>query len=98
MHAQMVKTDADRVKPVAEMDARERAFQERIDAGIKIEPKDWMPEGYRKTLIHQRQGYDALVKLCRKGTRAQKEMAQDALNRWRGDVTALLSDIGLRAP
>ena len=53
MYAQMVKTDADRVKPVAEMDAQERAFQERIDAGIKIEPKDWMPEGYRKTLIRQ---------------------------------------------
>ena len=45
MPAQMVKTDADRVKPVAEMDDRERALQERIDAGIKIEPKDWMPEG-----------------------------------------------------
>ena len=31
----------------------ERAFQERIDADIKIEPKDWMPEAYRKTLIRQ---------------------------------------------
>jgi ring-1,2-phenylacetyl-CoA epoxidase subunit PaaA len=29
------------------------SFQERIDAGIKIEPKDEMPEGYRKTLIRQ---------------------------------------------
>jgi ring-1,2-phenylacetyl-CoA epoxidase subunit PaaA len=29
------------------------AFQARIDAGDKIEPKDWMPEGYRKTLIRQ---------------------------------------------
>lgn len=29
------------------------AFQERIDAGIKIEPKDDMPEAYRKTLIRQ---------------------------------------------
>src|SRR5579884_2169126 len=28
-------------------------FQERIDAGIKIEPKDEMPEEYRKTLIRQ---------------------------------------------
>src|SRR5579884_896595 len=28
-------------------------FQERIDAGIKIEPKDWMPDEYRKTLIRQ---------------------------------------------
>ncbi|MBP9923466.1 MAG: phenylacetate-CoA oxygenase subunit PaaI, partial [Bacteroidia bacterium] len=28
-------------------------FQERIDAGEKIEPKDWMPEAYRKTLLRQ---------------------------------------------
>ncbi len=28
-------------------------FQARIDADIKIEPKDWMPEAYRKTLIRQ---------------------------------------------
>jgi ring-1,2-phenylacetyl-CoA epoxidase subunit PaaA len=31
--------------------------------------------------FHQRQGYDILVKLC-SGTKAQKAMAQDALNRW----------------
>ncbi len=31
----------------------EKKFQARIDAGEKIEPKDWMPEGYRKTLIRQ---------------------------------------------
>jgi len=35
------------------MTPEERAFQEKIDAGIKIEPKDWMPEAYRKTLIRQ---------------------------------------------
>ncbi|WP_350190808.1 1,2-phenylacetyl-CoA epoxidase subunit PaaA [Thalassobaculum sp.] len=35
------------------MDPQERAFQERIDADIRIEPKDWMPEGYRRTLIRQ---------------------------------------------
>jgi len=28
-------------------------FQAKIDAEIKIEPKDWMPEKYRKTLIRQ---------------------------------------------
>jgi len=28
-------------------------FQQRIDSGIKIEPKDAMPEDYRKTLIRQ---------------------------------------------
>ena len=31
----------------------EDKFQEKIDAEIKIEPKDWMPEAYRKTLIRQ---------------------------------------------
>ncbi|HFB99294.1 MAG TPA: 1,2-phenylacetyl-CoA epoxidase subunit A [Phaeodactylibacter sp.] len=31
----------------------EKKFQERIDAGEKIEPKDWMPEKYRKTHIRQ---------------------------------------------
>lgn len=31
----------------------ERKFQEKIDNEIKIEPKDWMPDAYRKTLIRQ---------------------------------------------
>ena len=31
----------------------EQAFQARIDAEQKIEPKDWMPESYRKNLIRQ---------------------------------------------
>ena len=31
--------------------------------------------------FHQRQGYEIMLTLCR-GTDAQKEMAQDALNRW----------------
>jgi ring-1,2-phenylacetyl-CoA epoxidase subunit PaaA len=31
----------------------ERNFQAKIDADIKIEPNDWMPEAYRKTLIRQ---------------------------------------------
>ena len=31
----------------------DKIFQERIDAEKKIEPKDWMPEGYRKHLIRQ---------------------------------------------
>lgn len=28
-------------------------FQAKIDAEVKIEPKDWMPEAYRRTLIRQ---------------------------------------------
>jgi ring-1,2-phenylacetyl-CoA epoxidase subunit PaaA len=48
-----VKSTGERVKALADMPPEERAFQERVDAGVKIEPKDWMPEGYRKTLIRQ---------------------------------------------
>ena len=47
MYAQMVKSENTDSGP--ELDA----FQARIDAGEKIEPKDWMPAGYRKTLIRQ---------------------------------------------
>ena len=31
----------------------EAEFQATIDADQRIEPRDWMPEGYRKTLIRQ---------------------------------------------
>ncbi len=53
MYAQEVKSTGKGVRTLDEMDPQERAFQERIDADIKIEPKEWMPEGYRKTLIRQ---------------------------------------------
>ncbi|MBO9448670.1 1,2-phenylacetyl-CoA epoxidase subunit A [Tropicibacter sp. R16_0] len=48
MYAQMVKSEASQEDP-----EKLAAFQARIDAGEKIEPKDWMPVGYRKTLIRQ---------------------------------------------
>ena len=32
---------------------REARFQARIDAEERIEANDWMPEGYRRTLIRQ---------------------------------------------
>ena len=51
MYAQLVKSDA--LKSREEMSPEELAFQDRVDNGEKIEPKDWMPEGYRKTLIRQ---------------------------------------------
>lgn len=35
------------------LEALERAFQQRIDGGEKIEPQDWMPEAYRRTLQRQ---------------------------------------------
>ncbi|HAE31375.1 MAG TPA: 1,2-phenylacetyl-CoA epoxidase subunit A [Flavobacteriales bacterium] len=31
----------------------EKEFQDKIDRDIKIEPKDWMPDRYRKTLVRQ---------------------------------------------
>ncbi|MGV3652670.1 MAG: 1,2-phenylacetyl-CoA epoxidase subunit PaaA [Noviherbaspirillum sp.] len=53
MYAQMVDTGAKRLRERAELSREEQAFQDRIDAGIKIEPRDWMPEAYRKTLVRQ---------------------------------------------
>ncbi|CAM4249042.1 1,2-phenylacetyl-CoA epoxidase subunit PaaA [Kerstersia similis] len=53
MYAQMIKTDSERVRSLEEMSAQEREFMERIERGEKIEPKEWMPEAYRKTLIRQ---------------------------------------------
>jgi ring-1,2-phenylacetyl-CoA epoxidase subunit PaaA len=31
----------------------EELFQAKIDAEQKIEPKDWMPDAYRKNLVRQ---------------------------------------------
>ena len=53
MYAQMVKTIGKGIVAKKDMTPQERAFQDRIDRGEKIEPKDWMPEGYRKNLIRQ---------------------------------------------
>src|SRR3712207_5761923 len=53
VYAQMVKTDVAHIQSKDEMSPQERAFQDRVDQDIKIEPKEWMPEAYRKTLIRQ---------------------------------------------
>ena len=53
MYAQMVDTGIERVRGTGELSPEERRFQERVDVGVKIEPKDYMPEAYRKTLIRQ---------------------------------------------
>ena len=37
----------------ADMSDAERGFQATLDAEGKIEPRDWMPEAYRKTLMRQ---------------------------------------------
>lgn len=31
----------------------EEQFQSKVDADVRIEPKDWMPDAYRKTLLRQ---------------------------------------------
>ena len=38
---------------IMNLEQLEKAFQDKIDQEIKIEPKDWMPEAYRKTNIRQ---------------------------------------------
>jgi len=53
VYAQNVKAETKGVRTIDEMDADEAQFQRRVDDGIKIEPKDYMPDGYRKTLIRQ---------------------------------------------
>jgi hypothetical protein len=35
------------------MSEEDRAFQARIDADVKIEPTDAMPDAYRRTLVRQ---------------------------------------------
>ena len=52
MYAQMVQSTGS-LKSREDMSPEEAAFQDRIDADERIEPQDWMPEGYRKTLIRQ---------------------------------------------
>jgi ring-1,2-phenylacetyl-CoA epoxidase subunit PaaA len=53
MYAQMVKSTGDAVKSREEMSDDERHFQDKVDANIKVEPRDWMSDDYRKTLIRQ---------------------------------------------
>ncbi|MBI1492818.1 1,2-phenylacetyl-CoA epoxidase subunit PaaA [Halocynthiibacter styelae] len=53
MYAQMVKSAGTGVKSREDMSDQEREFQDKIDADIKIEPRDWMPDDYRATLIRQ---------------------------------------------
>lgn len=53
MYAQLVETGSSQLKTLDEMGLEERQFQERINDEIKIEPKNWMPDAYRKTLVRQ---------------------------------------------
>ena len=53
MYAQLIKTARSGIKTREEMSDQEREFQDKIDNDIKIEPRDWMPDDYRRTLIRQ---------------------------------------------
>ncbi len=39
--------------PIEQRERQEAEFQSKIDAETRIEPRDWMPEPYRKTLVRQ---------------------------------------------
>lgn len=43
----------EKIRQEAEEKAQLDAFQQKVDREEKIEPKDWMPEGYRQNLIRQ---------------------------------------------
>lgn len=53
MYAQMVKSTGKGIAAREDMSSEDRNFQDRIDAGQKVEPKDYMPDAYRKNLIRQ---------------------------------------------
>ena len=58
MYSQALDVQDAAPRPVADGDpeavlAREARFQARIDAEERIEPNDWMPEAYRRTLVRQ---------------------------------------------
>ncbi|MEO6927757.1 MAG: Phenylacetic acid catabolic protein, partial [Casimicrobiaceae bacterium] len=55
MYAQMVDTGLAQLEDVTALPQAERDFQARIDADIKIEPRDEMPDAYRRTLVRQMQ-------------------------------------------
>ncbi len=48
MYTQMVDVEA-----AGAAGDEQRAFDEKLDRGVTIEPKDWMPDAYRKTLVRQ---------------------------------------------
>jgi len=49
MYSQGLKDSKGKDEPLDQLET----FQKKIDAEQKIEPRDWMPEAYRKTLIRQ---------------------------------------------
>ncbi|HLR30041.1 MAG TPA: 1,2-phenylacetyl-CoA epoxidase subunit PaaA [Paenalcaligenes sp.] len=53
MYAQVIDTGGKEPKRPDELGAQDKAFMQRIESNEKIEPKDWMPDGYRRMLVRQ---------------------------------------------
>ncbi|HUA88630.1 MAG TPA: 1,2-phenylacetyl-CoA epoxidase subunit PaaA [Steroidobacteraceae bacterium] len=53
MYTQALDSHGKDPVPQGEGGAQAAQFQARVDAEEKVEPKDWMPEAYRQTLIRQ---------------------------------------------
>ena len=53
MYTQSMDIPGQVEKPAAVAGPEEQRFQATVDAEGKIEPRDWMPEAYRKTLLRQ---------------------------------------------
>src|SRR6185312_15215011 len=55
MYTQALDSPTPGVRPAdsGDLTALERRFEERIERDEKIEPKDWMPQAYRHTLMRQ---------------------------------------------
>ena len=53
MYTQALDTEGRQPAGTGDADALTGRFQARIDAEERIEPKDWMPDAYRQTLVRQ---------------------------------------------
>ncbi|MEA2663542.1 MAG: ring,2-phenylacetyl-CoA epoxidase subunit PaaA [Candidatus Eremiobacteraeota bacterium] len=50
MYTQLIEPDDDAAQGSSPQEA---VFESKIDRSVTIEPGDWMPEAYRKTLLRQ---------------------------------------------
>ena len=61
MYSQALDERDDPAAKGGRVEAVNSRFEERVAADEKIEPNDWMPEAYRKTLIRQLSQHVPLV-------------------------------------
>ena len=78
MYAQLVETGVKQVKSADQLEGAEQAFQRRIDDGVRIEAKDWMPDAYRKTLVRQisQHAHSEIVGMLPEGNWITRALAQ----------------------